>query len=164
MMIDSHPTPTLRGHVALVTDGGRGLGAAIALALADAGAAVAPLAHESCELTAVAGLVRLAGGGVLGITAPDYADAEAVGSAIDAARDYLGPITIYVDTVGIPAALDAVLPDMVDAQGGCFITVGDAPARQSPRMIAWLHIDRTATPEANAALVCDFCLKSLSAR
>ena len=156
-------TTSLQGQVALVTDGGRGLGAAIALALADAGATIAPLAHESCELTAIAALLRQNGQPALGVTAPSYTEADAVAAAIDDARDYLGPITILVDVSGVPAALVAVLPDMQEAGWGCVVSTDGTFRSVLPleAHIAFLAIDAAAPPDVTAARVRAFCLATL---
>jgi len=52
----------LRGSVALVTGGGRGLGRVIALALAEAGAAVGLLGRSADDLAETVRLVEAAGG------------------------------------------------------------------------------------------------------
>ncbi len=112
----------LAGRVALVVNGGRGAGAEIALALAEAGADVALLGRESCELTAVATMIRLQRRGVLGVTA-DFTDAGEVAEAVETAREALGPITILLDPLGVAATRDAVLPDMLEAGWGYIITI-----------------------------------------
>jgi 7-alpha-hydroxysteroid dehydrogenase len=147
----------LAGSVALVVDGGRGVGAAVALALADAGAAVALLAREACELTAVAAMLRIQHHAVLGVTA-DYSDPDAVALALDDARAALGPITLVVDPVGLPAAWDAALPDMLDAGHGTIILIAAAANRASalanyPATIACITVAASATPAATAAHV-----------
>ena len=53
----------LEGRVALVTGGGRGLGAATALALAEAGANVAVLGRTEAPLAEVAERVRASASG-----------------------------------------------------------------------------------------------------
>lgn len=56
------PTVRLDGHVALVTGAGRGIGRAIALALSDAGAAVAVCARSKDEVRGVCGEIEGRGG------------------------------------------------------------------------------------------------------
>jgi len=112
----------LAGRAALVVNGGRGVGAEIALALAEAGAAVALLGRESCELTAVATMIRLQGRVVLGVTA-DFADPDDIAEAVETAREALGPLTILIDPLGLPAAHDAVVPDMHAAGWGRAMTI-----------------------------------------
>jgi 7-alpha-hydroxysteroid dehydrogenase len=145
----------LAGRVALVVDGGRGVGAAVALALADAGAAVALLAREACELTAVAAMLRIQHHNVLGVTA-DYSDPDAVALALEDAHAALGPITLVADPVGLPAAWDAALPDMLDAGHGTIILIDAAAniARPAlPASIACITIASSATPAATATHV-----------
>ncbi len=123
----------LSGRVAVVVGGGRDLGAAIALALGEAGAAVALLGREACELTAVAALLRLQGCAVVGITA-DYAQPDAIALALADAREVLGPLQIVVDPIGVPAVAEAALPDMRDAEWGRIVVV--TPGAAPPARIA----------------------------
>jgi 7-alpha-hydroxysteroid dehydrogenase len=51
----------LKGKIALVTGGGRGIGAACAVALAEAGADVAVCSRSSAEINAVAEKIRAIG-------------------------------------------------------------------------------------------------------
>ena len=86
----------LSGRVALVTSGGRGLGAAIALALEEAGAAVAVLEHDTCDLTGVIALIQSQGGRAFGATG-SLSDLASVNDAIETIIEILGPIDILVN-------------------------------------------------------------------
>lgn len=59
---DAAPVGTLTGRRALVTGAGRGIGRAIAIALAEAGADVTLVARTGAELDALAATIRAAGG------------------------------------------------------------------------------------------------------
>jgi 3-oxoacyl-[acyl-carrier protein] reductase len=94
-------TPDLREHVALVTGGSRGIGAAIVHALADAGAAVAINFREQTNAAqALATKITKAGGRAVAIQA-DVADGPAVTAMFARAADALGPVDILVNNAGI---------------------------------------------------------------
>lgn len=105
-----NPTP-LAGKTAIVTGAGRGIGAACALALADAGADVALIARSTDELTAVADQVRALGRAAwvlpCDITDPTQVDA-AVGS--------LERVDILVNNAGTdkPTAFLDVTPELLE--------------------------------------------------
>jgi NAD(P)-dependent dehydrogenase (short-subunit alcohol dehydrogenase family) len=92
-------TSDLAGRVALVTGGGRGIGRAIALGLAAAGASVAVIARSRAEIEETAAAIKARGGRAIGRTA-DVTDESAVYAAAADAESYLGPIDILVNNAG----------------------------------------------------------------
>lgn len=90
-------TQALAGRHALVTGGGRGIGAAIAAALAGAGARVTLLGRTGAELEATAAALP---GGALAVTA-DVTDAGQVERAFAKARAAAGEIEILVNNAGL---------------------------------------------------------------
>ena len=96
-------TQELAGRVALVTGAGRNIGRAIALALADAGAAVVINARSNLrEAEAVAGEIERAGGKAFAVTA-DVVDAAAVQKMVDAAAARFGGIDVLVNNAAVRA-------------------------------------------------------------
>ena len=87
----------LSGRHALVTGGGRGIGAAIAGALAAAGARVTLLGRTASELEATAASLP---GGALAVTA-DVTDAKQVEHAFGRARTASGEVSILVNNAGL---------------------------------------------------------------
>ena len=91
----------LKNRVALVTGGSRGIGEAIAIALAKAGAAVAVNYRErSQEAAAVVENIQRNGGRAAAIAA-DVSLAGAVRDMISDVESRLGPIDILVNNAGI---------------------------------------------------------------
>ncbi|MBR1187714.1 3-oxoacyl-ACP reductase FabG [Bradyrhizobium sp. AUGA SZCCT0240] len=91
----------LEGKRALVTGGSRGIGAAIALRLADEGADVA-LTYEKSRDRAEAVVAKIEARGRKGLAiAADSADPVAAKSAVDRAAAELGGLDILVNSAGI---------------------------------------------------------------
>jgi 7-alpha-hydroxysteroid dehydrogenase len=89
----------LDDKVAVITGGGRGLGAAIAVAFAEAGADVLIASRTESELEAVAEQVRAAGRKAHIVTA-DLAHPEATAKLAEQAVEAFGKLDIVVNNVG----------------------------------------------------------------
>ncbi len=91
----------LTGHIALVTGASRGIGAAIAIALAEAGAAVAVNYRERTDdANAVVADIKDMGGRAIA-TGADVSQAASVAKMVDHVASALGPIDILVNNAGI---------------------------------------------------------------
>jgi 3-oxoacyl-[acyl-carrier protein] reductase len=94
-------TFSLRGHVALVTGGSRGIGAAIVKALGEAGCSVAVNYRERAPAAeALAKTIVTAGGKAVAIAA-NVSKADAVAAMVERASAELGPVDILVNNAGI---------------------------------------------------------------
>lgn len=91
----------MNGKTALVTGGSRGIGAAVALALAERGASVAVTYLRSADEAAeVVQKIEAYGGRGVAIQA-DGADAAAVAAAVTRASEELGGLDILVNNAGV---------------------------------------------------------------
>jgi 3-oxoacyl-[acyl-carrier protein] reductase len=91
----------LAKRVALVTGGSRGIGRAVAISLAEAGAAVAVNYREKkAEAKAAANEIRQKGGKAMAI-AGDVSKTEEVARMVAAVERELGPVDVLVNNAGI---------------------------------------------------------------
>jgi 3-oxoacyl-[acyl-carrier protein] reductase len=104
---------TLNGKVALVTGGSRGIGAAIALSLADAGADIAiNFRARSADANEVCVAIRKAGRRALALQADISKSGEVSGMVAQIERE-LGPVNILVNNAGMARQIN--LENIVEA-------------------------------------------------
>src|SRR5581483_8419657 len=114
-------SPNLKDKVALVTGGSRGIGAAIAVALSEAGAAVAVNYRERADAAeALVGDLNKAGQRAIAVAA-DVSQAAAVTRMIERVDAALGPIDILVNNAGL--AIVRGVDDLTEADFDKTITV-----------------------------------------
>lgn len=113
--------PDLTNRVALVTGGSRGIGAAVARALAAAGADVAVNYRErAAEAAAVAADIRAMGRRAAAVGA-DVSDSAAVAAMMATIAGELGPIDILINNAGI--GLVRGVDDLTEAEFDLTIAV-----------------------------------------
>lgn len=146
----------LTGRVAVVTGGGRGIGAATALALAHEGAAVAVMARSAGEIEQVA--AQLVEQGARSLALPcDVADPAAVADAFATVTQTLGPVNVLINNAGVVTPLGpTVNVDLAAWQAALAINLGGAFAcikAVLPGMLArgWGRIVNVSTGAAAGA-------------
>jgi NAD(P)-dependent dehydrogenase (short-subunit alcohol dehydrogenase family) len=132
----------LSGKRAVITGGSRGIGFAIADALAAEGTEIAILARDADQLAVAAGLLRARGGRVLALSA-DTTDDKAVRAAIAQVAEELGGVDILVNNAATPAGAAAPrdLADTVDE---------DILAAFDTKVLGYLRTARAAAPYMTA--------------
>ena len=91
---------TLTNRIALVTGGGRGIGQAISLGLAEHGARVAVLARSAGQVHETAALISGRGGQALGLPA-DVADPDQIADALAAIGQRWGPVQVLINNAAV---------------------------------------------------------------
>jgi len=150
----------LDGKVAVVTGGGRGIGAAIARTYADVGANLVLAARTEAQLEEVAADVRAAGGEAVTVVA-DVSDLETLDGLVATAVEAFGGIDIVVNNAGgsMPAPFmdtsvrafekafhfnvttafrltQLAVPHMLDREGASVVNISSAIGRMTDRGFA----------------------------
>jgi 7-alpha-hydroxysteroid dehydrogenase len=148
---------SLAGQVAVVTGAGRGIGAATAAALAEAGADLVISARTTEQLAEVAQRIEAQGRRAVVVPA-DLSDLDAVAALVDRAREAYGRLDLVVNNVGgaMPrpfmdtspgrleqafhfnvstahALLRPAVPLMLEGGGGSVVNISSAMGRLSGR-------------------------------
>jgi len=89
----------LDGKIALVTGGGRGIGRAVALSLAEAGADVCVTARTESQIEKTAEMIRAKGRSALAIPA-DATGAKAVNDVVDRTIREMGGLHLLINNAG----------------------------------------------------------------
>src|SRR5262245_27301829 len=105
----------VEGRAAIVTGAGRGIGAASAIALAQAGADLGIASRTEAELAAVAKQIEAEGRRAVVVQA-DLDDLDAVAGLAAAAHDAFGRLDIVVNNVGgaMPRAFMDTSPGFIE--------------------------------------------------
>jgi NAD(P)-dependent dehydrogenase (short-subunit alcohol dehydrogenase family) len=104
------PSFSLSGCKALVTGASRGIGEALAVGLAEAGADVAVAAREDSALRAVAAAIAAAGRRSAAV-AIDVRDAAAIRTGVERAAQALGGLDILVNNAGVEDVRESLAVD-----------------------------------------------------
>jgi 7-alpha-hydroxysteroid dehydrogenase len=148
---------TMSGRAAVVTGAGRGIGAASAVALAEAGADVVISARHGSQLQVVADQIEALGRRAV-IVKADLSDLEAAANLADVAKQEFGRLDVVVNNVGgtIPNTLldtdaayleeafhfnvstahaltRAAVPHMLKNEGGSIVNISSVVGRVAGR-------------------------------
>lgn len=151
------PAKNLENKITLVTGAGRGIGRAIAIALAECGARVAVSARTRRELDEVVDVIESHGGSAVAFEA-DLSQRETPARLVAEVREALGPVEVLVNNAGVGSSSDprpivdfddefwdlsvavnmtapyllsrAVLADMIQREWGRIITVASIASRR----------------------------------
>ena len=106
-------------HIAFITGGGKGIGEAIALALARQGIRVAVASRTQSDVARVASSIRQNGGEAIAVVC-DVTQPASIAAAVEQVKHELGNITILVNNAGASASQkfvehdDALWHQMID--------------------------------------------------
>jgi len=176
----------LAGRIALVTGGGRGIGRAVALALAGEGADVAVAARSANELEETVSSIRAAGRRGEAIVC-DVTERPSVDAMLTRVRTALGDPLILVNNAGVAASAKltdttdemwdrmlrvnatgafyctrAVLPLMLQAKWGRVINVASIAAKMGAPYIAAYAASKHALLGLTRAVAAEFAARGIT--
>jgi 7-alpha-hydroxysteroid dehydrogenase len=170
---------SLAGRVALVTGSGRGIGAAIARAFADAGASVAVVARTTSDVEGVAAELRAAGGNAVAFTA-DVTDLDQLPSLVERTVQEFDGLDVLVNNAGgevspsfletrvshieeavhfnvsVPFELSRLaVPHLLQRPGASIINIGSIVVGKSVRGHLAHHVGKAAQAQLTLSMAAD---------
>ncbi|MGO9590813.1 MAG: SDR family NAD(P)-dependent oxidoreductase [Candidatus Acidiferrales bacterium] len=150
--MESNTKPPFARHHAVVTGGGRGIGAAIAEALARLGASVSLIGRNEETLRVTADRIAKNYGVKVASASADVADETAVQKAISTVRDVLGAPTILVNNAGVAVSAPFLKSNAafwrnvldIDLMGSVYCTQAVLPAMLESKWGRIISIASTA--------------------
>ena len=170
---------SLNGQVAIVTGAGRGIGRAIALAYAEAGANVVCAARTQADVDAVAAAAREFGGAALGV-ACDVADDAQLDALVARTLEKFGRIDLLVNNAGGAApnnplhtsarafdgvfhfnvtaafALSAKCAPHMQKHGGAIVNISSSASRYAQKNFSAYGTAKAALNQMTRLLAADF--------
>lgn len=162
--METNTNAPLARHHAVVTGGGRGIGAAIAEALASMGASVSLIGRNADVLKSTADRIIKEQGVRATTASADVADETAVRRALATVTDALGAPTILVNNAGVALSAPFLKSDAafwrkvldVDLMGAVYCTQAVLPAMVESKWGRIINIASTAGV-AGAAYITTYC-------
>ncbi|MFZ0978055.1 MAG: SDR family NAD(P)-dependent oxidoreductase [Candidatus Acidiferrales bacterium] len=150
--MESNTKPPFARHHAVITGGGRGIGAAIAEALARLGASVSLIGRNAEALQVMADRLAKDYGVRVASASADVADETAVQKAISTIRDVLGAPTILVNNAGVAVSAPFLKSNAafwrnvldIDLMGSVYCTQAVLPAMLESKWGRIINIASTA--------------------
>jgi NAD(P)-dependent dehydrogenase (short-subunit alcohol dehydrogenase family) len=150
--VESNTKPPFARHHAVVTGGGRGIGAAIAEALARLGASVSLIGRNAETLRVTADRVAKDYGVKVASASADVADEAAVQQAMSKVTDVLGVPTILVNNAGVAVSAPFLKSNAafwrnvldIDLMGSVYCTQAVLPAMLESKWGRIINIASTA--------------------
>lgn len=177
---------SLKGKVAVVTGGGRGIGQAIAIVLAKQGAAVAVWDLNADGAQSTIDAISKAGGKAIAIVG-DAANAEAITVAAARTRQELGAVSILVNNAGVSSYVpftsltqdvwariiginltgpflvtQALIPDMLASGWGRIINISSSSAQTGAPAMAHYAASKGGVIGLTKALAIEFADKGIT--
>jgi NAD(P)-dependent dehydrogenase (short-subunit alcohol dehydrogenase family) len=150
--VESNTKPLFARHHAVVTGGGRGIGAAIAEALARLGASVSLIGRNAETLRVTADRIAKDYGVKVASASADVADEAAVQQAMSKVTDVLGVPTILVNNAGVAVSAPFLKSNVafwrnvldIDLMGSVYCTQAVLPAMLESKWGRIINIASTA--------------------
>lgn len=171
---------SLEGQVAIVTGGGKGIGRACALALAQSGADVVVVARTQADVDGVAADIRASGRRAIALSC-DVNDDAALDRLVETAVSEFGKVTVLVNNAGgsgpndprrMPAAafgdvlkwnvvpayalIQKCEPRMREAGGGTVVNISSSAARYAQKHFSAYGAAKAALNQLTRNLAQDF--------